>query len=107
MPAYVVVQISVEDPLAYEQYKVLAPPSIAAYGGRYVVRGGRSEVLEGAWQPPRLVILEFPTRGQARAWWNSPEYAPAKALRQQCAQTEMLLIEGSPPAAPARGADHQ
>jgi len=95
MSAYVVVQIAIEDPLAYEQYKVLAPPSIAAYGGRYVVRGGRSEVLEGGWQPPRLVILEFPTPAQARAWWNSPEYAPAKALRQRCAQTEMLLIEGS------------
>ncbi len=98
MPAYVVVQISIEDPLLYEQYKALAPPSIAAYGGRYVVRGGHSEVLEGAWQPLRLVILEFPTPAQARAWWSSPEYAPAKALRQRCAQTEMLLIEGGAPA---------
>jgi uncharacterized protein (DUF1330 family) len=102
MSAYVVVQITVEDPLAYEQYKALAPSSIATYGGRYVVRGGRSEVLEGSWQPPRLVVLEFPTLAQARAWWNSPEYAPAKELRQRCAQTEMLLIEGSPPA-PAAG----
>jgi uncharacterized protein (DUF1330 family) len=97
MLAYVVVQIAIEDPQAYEQYKVLAPPSIAAYGGRYLVRGGRSELLEGAWQPPRLVILEFPTPAQARAWWSSPEYAPAKALRQRCAQTEMLLIEGGGP----------
>jgi uncharacterized protein (DUF1330 family) len=106
MLAYVVVQIAVEDPLVYEQYKILAPPSIAAYGGRYLVRGGRSEVLEGTWQPPRLVILEFPTRGQARAWWHSPEYAPAKALRQRCAQTEMLLIEGIAPTVPASGAGH-
>jgi uncharacterized protein (DUF1330 family) len=95
MPAYVVVQIAIEDPVAYERYKVLAPHSIAAYSGRYVVRGGRSEVLEGTWQPARLVVLEFPSWAQARAWWSSPEYAPAKALRQRCAQTEMLLIEGN------------
>ncbi len=94
MAAYVVVQIAVEDPIAYEEYKALAPASIAAYGGRYVVRGGRSEVLEGSWQPSRLVVLEFPTADRARAWWGSAEYATAKAIRQRCARTEMLLIEG-------------
>jgi uncharacterized protein (DUF1330 family) len=98
MPAYIVVQIAIHDPTTYERYKELAPASIAAYGGRYVVRGGPSEVLEGSWQPGRLVVLEFPTAAQARAWWGSPEYAPAKAVRQRCAQTEMLLIEGSAPA---------
>ncbi len=97
MPAYVVVQIAIHDPATYERYKELAPPAIAAYGGRYLVRGGPSEILEGSWQPPRLVVLEFPTVAKAQAWWRSPEYAPAKALRQQCAQTEMLLIEGSAP----------
>ncbi|MGH7498922.1 MAG: DUF1330 domain-containing protein [Gemmatimonadales bacterium] len=103
MPAYVVVQIAIEDPVAYERYKVLAPPSIEAYGGRYVVRGGPSEVLEGSWQPPRLVVLEFPTAAQARLWWASPEYAPAKALRRGCAQTEMLLVEGSEAPSEAKG----
>jgi uncharacterized protein (DUF1330 family) len=93
-----VVQIVIEDPVAYARYKELATPTVAAYGGRYVVRGGKSEVLEGSWQPARLVVLEFPTSAQARAWWASPEYAPAKALRQRCARTEMLLIEGSAPA---------
>lgn len=102
MPAYVVVQIDIHDPATYERYKAMAPPSIAAYGGRYVVRGGASEVLEGSWLPPRLVLLEFPTIAQARAWWASPEYAPAKAVRQSCARTEMLLIEGMGPA-PAAG----
>ena len=97
MSAYVIVQIAVEDPVAYERYKLLAAPSIAVYGGRYAVRGGRSEVLEGAWQPARLVVLECPSAERARAWWDSPEYAAAKALRQQCAQTEMLLIEGIGP----------
>ena len=93
-PAYVVVQIAIEDAVAYERYKALAPPSIAAYGGRYLIRGGASELLENSWQPPRFVVLEFPTAASARAWWSSPEYAPAKALRQRCARTEMLLIEG-------------
>lgn len=97
MPAYVVVQIGIDDPVLYERYKTLAPPSITAYGGRYVVRGGPSELLEGEWNPPRLVILEFPDAARARAWWVSPEYAPAKAIRQACARTEMLLIEGGGP----------
>jgi uncharacterized protein (DUF1330 family) len=96
--AYIVVQIVIHDQATYEHYKALAPSSIAAYGGRYIVRGGASEVLEGSWQPARLVVLEFPTAARARAWWNSPEYAPAKAVRQRCAHTEMLLIEGAAPA---------
>jgi uncharacterized protein (DUF1330 family) len=95
MPAYVVVQISIHDPLRYEEYMKIAPPSIAAYGGRYIVRGGQSEVLEGSWQPRRLVVLEFSSVDRARSWWHSPEYASAKALRQRCADTEMLLIQGS------------
>lgn len=97
MPAYVIVQIQIHDPATYEEYRRLAPPSIALYGGRYLVRGGESTALEGTWQPPRLVVLEFPSRVQARAWWESPEYAAAKALRQRCADTEMLLIDGVPP----------
>jgi uncharacterized protein (DUF1330 family) len=94
MAAYVVVQIAIDDPARYEEYRRKAPPSIAAYGGRYIVRGGASEPLEGDWQPPRLVILEFPDAARARAWWASPEYAEAKAIRQSCARSEMLLIEG-------------
>lgn len=94
MPAYVVVEIAIEDPVRYEQYKQMAPPSIAAYGGRYIVRGAATEVLEGSWSPPRFVMLEFPTADAARAWWGSPEYAPAKALRQSCAQTEMIIAQG-------------
>lgn len=64
---------------------------------RYVIRRGRCEALEGAWQPARLVVLEFPSVERARPWWASPEYAAAKALRQRSAQTEMLLIEGTRP----------
>jgi len=94
MTAFIVVDISVEDAKTYDQYKLLAPPSIAKYGGRYVARGGRTEVLEGSWQPTRLVILEFPSVERARSWWSSADYAEAKALRQRSASTKMVLIEG-------------
>lgn len=97
MAAYVVVQIEIHDPARYEEYRRLAPPSIAAYGGRYLVRGGASERLEGEWHPARLVVLEFPDEARARAWWASPEYAAAKAIRQGSARTDMLLISGVPP----------
>jgi uncharacterized protein (DUF1330 family) len=94
MPAYVLVQIDVRDPAAYERYKTLAGPAVTAHGGRYLVRGGHTEILEGSWQPPRLVILEFPDAAKARAWWSSAEYTEAKAIRQSCSATEMLLAEG-------------
>jgi uncharacterized protein (DUF1330 family) len=94
MPTYVVVKIDVTDPATYERYKSMAPPSIVVYGGRYLVRGAPVECLEGGWRPPRFVILEFPDADRARAWWGSPEYAPAKALRQSSAATEMILVEG-------------
>ena len=94
MPAYLIVQVTVRDAATYERYKELAPPSIAAYGGRYIARGGTTETLEGTWRPKRLVILEFPSVKRAREWWGSPEYAVAKALRQTCADTEMVLLDG-------------
>ncbi|MFN2604426.1 MAG: DUF1330 domain-containing protein [Gemmatimonadaceae bacterium] len=96
MPAYLAVEIAIHDPETYERYKTVAPSSIGKYGGRYLVRGGTMETLEGDWDPERFVILEFPDAATARKWWNSPEYAEAKALRQSCAHTEMLLIEGPP-----------
>ena len=96
MPAYVVINITVRDPVRYEEYKRLATPTVSAYGGRYVARGGPVDVREGAWSPSRLVILEFPTTELARAWWASPEYAPAKALRQSCADTQLVITEGLP-----------
>jgi uncharacterized protein (DUF1330 family) len=94
MPAYIVVQIEVHDQETYERYRALAPASIAAYDGRYLVRGGETGVLEGAWNPRRLVILQFPSVERAREWWASPEYAEAKALRQNSADTDMLVVEG-------------
>jgi uncharacterized protein (DUF1330 family) len=94
MSAYVVVNITVRDRETYERYKQLAAPAVATYGGRYLVRGGPTECLEGSWRPSRFVILEFPSVEAGQAWWASPEYEPAKALRQSCAETEMVLVEG-------------
>lgn len=96
MAAYVVVQIRVHDPAGYEDYKTAAQGTLAAFGGRYVVRGAPCETLEGAWQPTRFVVLEFPDKEHARAWWASAEYAPAKAVRHATAETDMILVDGVP-----------
>ena len=94
MPAYILVDIKIRDLEIYERYKQLASPSLAAYGGKYLVRGAPVETLEGDWQPGRFVVVEFPSLERARAWWASPEYAEGKALRQSCADTRMILVEG-------------
>lgn len=96
MAAYVVVNVTIRDPLRYDEYRRMATPTVAAYEGRYVARGGAVDVREGDWTPSRLVILEFPSAERARAWWDSPEYAPAKALRQCCADTQLVITEGVP-----------
>jgi uncharacterized protein (DUF1330 family) len=94
MSAYILVQVDVHDPEGYARYRQLVLPSIEAYGGRFLVRGGATETLEGTWRPPRLVILEFPDAQKARAWWASPEYAEPKALRLATARSEMILAPG-------------
>ena len=94
MPAYVVTEIEVIDKDRYEAYKQMVAPSIAAYGGKFLVRGGATETLEGTWSPKRFVIVEFASRAQAKAWWGSPQYAEAKALRQATARTQMIVAEG-------------
>ena len=94
MAAYIIVHVDVHDPDRYEIYKAMAPPSIRQYGGRYLTRGGAIEVLEGDLTPKRLVILEFPDMERARAFWNSLEYAEAKALRMATTTSHMVLLEG-------------
>jgi len=94
MPAYVAVQIDIHDPATYERYKELAPPSIIAHGGKYIARGGTVETLEGDWKPSRFVLLEFPSMDHARAWYHSPEYTRARAIRESCATGQMILVEG-------------
>ena len=94
MSAYVIVDITVTDPERCEDYKKLAPPAIAAYGGKYVVRGGKSEKLEGNWEPNRIVILEFESTEKAKEFINSPEYREARALRHETASSNMIVVEG-------------
>ena len=95
MAAYVIVDIEVTDPEAYEDCKRLAPSTVAQYGGRYLARGGTTEVLEGSWSPNRLVILEFASRAQAKRWVDSADYRPARALRQRSARSNMVVVEGA------------
>jgi uncharacterized protein (DUF1330 family) len=94
MAAYVVVDVQVNDPVRYEEYRKTVAPTLAAYGGRFLVRGGKVERLEGTWSPKRLVIVEFPDVATAKAWWGSAEYANPKAVRQSASRTEMIVVEG-------------
>lgn len=96
MSAYVVVSVDIHDPARYDAYRKMVPPTIAAYGGRFLVRGGELHTMEGAWPRPRLVIVEFPDVEQAKAWWASPEYAEAKALRQATSDADLVIVEGFP-----------
>ncbi len=94
MPTYIIVEIKINDPVQYEEYRKLTPISLAAYQGKFIVRGGKTETLEGDWDPQRIVVLEFPNTELAKKWWASEEYAPAKAIRQRTAKTKMILVEG-------------
>jgi uncharacterized protein (DUF1330 family) len=94
MKAYIIVDITITNPTAYEDYKKLTPASLQPFDGKFIVRGGATETLEGDWQPGRFVILEFPSKQKAKAWWSSTEYAPAKAIRQSASKTRMILVEG-------------
>ena len=75
----------------------MVPACLAKFGGRFVVRGGQTHTMEGTWSPRRLVIVEFPSVEQAKAWWASPEYAEAKALRQATSESQLLIAEGASP----------
>ncbi len=95
MAAYVIVDVEVTDPAAYEEYRRQVPATLERYGGRFAVRGGRYETLEGSWQPQRIVVLEFPDYPRARQWYDSPEYQAIIPLREQHARTNFLtIVEG-------------
>ena len=95
MPAFVFVEIDITDHKLYEEYKKLTPKTVSDFGGKFVVRGGKTEVLEGDSSHNRMVLLEFPSSDRARAWWNSQEYSRARLIRQRAATTKMILLEGS------------
>jgi len=94
MAAYLIVNVEVLDPVRYPEYIKAVPASLAQYGGKFIVRGGKAEALEGTYQPKRVVVIEFENAARARQWWSSPEYAEAKALRQSIARTDLLIVEG-------------
>ncbi len=94
MPAYVIVDVETSDPQRYEEYKRMAQETVAQFGGRYIVRGGKMAIVEGEWQPTRIVILEFASYDKAVEWWSSAEYAPAKALRQSLSRTDIVIVDG-------------
>ena len=94
MAAYLVVDIDISNPAQFEEYKKLAPAAIANYGGRYLIRGGAYEALEGSWKPQRLTIVEFDSMEKGRAFYNSPEYQAAVKTRAGAADVKMLLVQG-------------
>lgn len=95
MPAFLIAEISgVYDEAMYARYREQVSPSLAEAGGTYLVRGGRVEVLEGSWRPNRLVIVSFDSVEAARRWWDSPQYAELKTMRQHSTKTNMIIVEG-------------
>lgn len=94
MPAYIVVEVEIKNPVEYEDYKKLSGPSVEAFDGKFIVRGGKTETLEGNWSPERFVIIEFPTAEKAKEWWNSELYSKAKVIRYRTAESKMLVVEG-------------
>ena len=94
MPAYLISQIDVHDTAGYEEYRRLVGPSLAKYGGKFIARGGRIDVLEGDWNPRRVVICEFESLERARQWYESPEYGPAMAIRQKTSDARIIVVDG-------------
>jgi uncharacterized protein (DUF1330 family) len=96
MKAYVIANIDVQDPVRYADYVKLTPGTIAPFGGRFIARGGRSEALEGEIPARRLVVIEFPSYEQAKAWYDSEGYRVARAIRQSASRGSLILVEGAP-----------
>lgn len=94
MAAYVIAMVDVKDPVRYEDYRRLVLPTITAFGGRFIARGGRTEALEGTLPAGRMVIVEFPSVERAKEWWSSPGYADAKAIRQATSDGTLVVVEG-------------
>ncbi len=95
MSAYVIVEIDIIDPAGFEEYKKLASATVEKYGGKYIVRGGRTEVLEGDWKPKRIVVLQFESMQRAKDWLNCEDYREPRKMRHRTAKTRMILVEGN------------
>ena len=97
MPAYVIVDVTVTDPAVMEEYRKQVPATLAKYGGRFIVRGGAHQTVEGDWKPNRLVVLEFPSIEQAKRWYDSEEYREPKAMRLRAGCANLVMVEGIQP----------
>ncbi|HEV2274206.1 MAG TPA: DUF1330 domain-containing protein [Acidobacteriaceae bacterium] len=97
MPVYVISEVWVRDPELFGKYREMARPTLGKYGGRYLVRGGAVETVEGEWVPGQLIIVEFPSMEKAREWYNSPEYVEARKVREHALDRNMIFVEGVPP----------
>ena len=95
MSAYVIGDIEVTDPAAYEEYRKQVLAVVTKYGSKFIVRGGKIDPKEGGWAPKRLVLLEFPSLAQAQKWYDSPEYAPLINLRQKASKGKLIIVEGA------------
>jgi uncharacterized protein (DUF1330 family) len=93
--AYALVDVEITDSAGFAEYRKLVPASIAAFGGRFLTRGGATEVLEGEWIPKRLVILEFPDIATLKAWYQSSDYQHLLEIRKRTATSDFVIIEGS------------
>ncbi len=94
MAAYIVVDVEVTDQTVYQTYAKQTAATLEPYGGKFIVRGGNAEIIEGDWQPKRLVVIEFPGVEQAKAWYNSPEYTAIIGIRHRSANARMILVQG-------------
>ena len=94
MAAYFIVDNDIRDAAGLEEYRNRIPATLTKYGGRFIVRGGKFEKLEGNWEPKRLVLLEFPSVEQAKQWYDSDEYRPLKAMRFKASDSNVILVEG-------------
>ena len=103
MPSYVIADVTVTDPETYAGYRALTPGTIAAFDGRFLVRGGEHEVIAGAWLPGRLVLLEFESLARAAAWYDSPAYVKARAIRQRASTGNVVMCDGDGAAQGAGG----
>ena len=95
MAAYLIADIEVTDPDTYAKYAAGVPATVSGFGGKYLVRGDQGEVAEGTWTPKRLVVLEFESMERAKAWYNSPDYADLKKLRQSASNGNVIFAEGA------------
>ncbi|MEE9270162.1 MAG: DUF1330 domain-containing protein [Candidatus Krumholzibacteria bacterium] len=94
MAAYIIGEVEITDPEKYQEYIKVVPETIAAYGGTFRVRGGKAENLEGAWDPKRVIVLEFESMERAKEWWASDEYKNPKAMRQAASTARMIIVDG-------------